>query len=90
MDNNKKYLLSKDCIIAPVVDGIILLNLDTGKYSEANLTGKSIIYLIKENAMTSDEIIKACSDKFSNERIESDIREFLTLALNEGVIQIEN
>ena len=90
MDNNKKYLLSKDCIIAPVVDGIILLNLDTGKYSEANLTGKSIIYLIKENAMTSDEIIKACSDKFPNERIESDIREFLTLALKEGVIQIEN
>ena len=90
MDNKKKYLLSKDCIIAPVVDGIILLNLDTGKYSEANLTGKSIIYLIKENAMTSDEIIKACSDKFPNERIESDIREFLTLALKEGVIQIEN
>ena len=90
MDNNKKYLLSKDCIIAPIVEGIILLNLNTGKYSEANLTGKRIINLIENNSLTADEIIKLCSNEFPDQQIENDIREFLKSALKEGVIQIEN
>jgi len=90
LDNNKKYLLSKDCIIAPIVEGIILLNLNTGKYSEANLTGKRIINLIENNSLTADEIIKLCSNEFPDQQIENDIREFLKSALKEGVVQIEN
>jgi len=67
-----KFKLNESCILSNFEDGLLVLNVETGKYLELNSIAAEIIQYLKEN-LAIDEIVQKLHESY--EQSESEISE---------------
>ena len=58
-----KFELNESCILSEFEDGLLVLNIETGKYLELNCIAAEIIQYLKENLAT-NEIVQKLHERY--------------------------
>ena len=74
-----KFKFNESCIFSSFEDGLLVLNVETGKYLELNHLAAEIIQYLKEN-LDIDEIVQKLHESY--EQDESEISKQVHLFIN--------
>jgi len=85
-----KFKLNESCILSDFEDGLLVLNVETGKYLELNRIAAEIIQYLKEN-LASDEIVKKLHESYeqSESEISKQVHSFIDSAQKQKIISPE-
>ena len=86
-----KFELNESCILSEFEDGLLVLNIETGKYLELNCIAAEIIQYLEEN-LAVDEIIQKLHQSYeeSEKEISKQVHLFLDSAQNQKIISPKN
>ena len=86
-----KFKLNESCILSKFEDGLLVLNVETGKYLELNCMAAEIIQYLKEN-LAIDEIIQKLHQSYaeSEKEISKQVHLFLDSAQKQKIISPKN
>ena len=86
-----KFKLNDSCILSEFEDGLLVLNVETGKYLELNCIAAEIIQYLKEN-LAIDEIIQKLHENYeqSEKEISKQVHSFLDSAQKQKIISPKN
>ena len=86
-----KFKLNESCILSDFEDGLLLLNIETGKYLELNSIAAEIIQYLKEN-LAIDEIVQKLHANYeqSEREISKQVHLFIDSALKQKIISPKN
>mgnify|MGYP001158767467 FL=1 len=86
-----KFELNESCILSEFEDGLLVLNVETGKYLELNCIAAEIIQYLKEN-LAIDEIIQKLHESYeqSEKEISKQVHSFLDSAQKQKIISPKN
>ena len=86
-----KFKLNESCILSEFEDGLLVLNVETGKYLELNFIAAEIIHYLKEN-LAIDEIIQKLHENYeqSEKEISKQVNSFLDSAQKQKIISPKN
>ena len=82
-----KFKLNESCILSDFEDGLLVLNVETGKYLELNCVAAEIIKYLKDN-LAIDEIVKKLHEKYeqSENEISRQVHSFVESAQKQKII----
>ena len=82
-----KFKLNESCIFSDFEDGLLVLNVETGKYLELNCIAAEIIQFLKEN-LAIDEIIQKLHESYeqSEKEISKQVNSFIDSAQKQKII----
>ena len=82
-----KFKLNESCIFSDFEEGLLVLNVDTGKYLELNQIAAEIIKYLKEN-LSSNEIVKKLHESYeqSESEISKQVHTFIDSAQKQKII----
>ena len=86
-----KFELNKSCILSDFEDGLLVLNVETGKYLELNCIAAEIIQCLKKN-LTINEIVQKLHESYeqSESEISNQVHSFIDSAQNQKIISPKN
>ena len=86
-----KFTLNDSCILSEFEDGLLVLNIETGKYLELNCIAAEIIQYLKENLAT-NEIVQKLHERYdqSEREISKQVHSFLDSAQKQKIIFPKN
>ena len=86
-----KFELNKSCILSDFEDGLLVLNVDTGKYLELNSIAAEIIQCLKEN-LDIIEIVQKLHESYeqSESEISNQVHLFIDSAQKQKIISPKN
>ena len=86
-----KFNLNESCVLSKFEDGLLVLNVETGKYLELNCIAAEIIQYLKEN-LAVDEIIRKLHESYdqSEKEISKQVYSFLDSAQKQKIISPKN
>tara|TARA_B100001939_G_C16849212_1_gene576661 strand:+ start:196 stop:459 length:264 start_codon:yes stop_codon:yes gene_type:complete len=86
-----KFELNESCILSDFEDGLLVLNVETGKYLELNCIAAEIIQYLKEN-LAIDEIVQKLHESYelSESEISNQVHSFIDSAQKQKIISPKN
>ena len=86
-----KFKLNESCILSDFEDGLLVLNIETGKYLELNSIAAEIIQYLKEN-LAIDEIVQKLHANYeqSEREISKQVHSFINSAQKQKIISPKN
>ena len=86
-----KFKLNESCILSDFEDGLLVLNVETGKYLELNSIAAQIIQHLKEN-LSINEIVEILHKSYEQgeSEISNQVHSFIDSAQKQKIISPKN